>query len=175
MTRCVFDVLTLLDLHVNHPADNVRLPQSALLNRYCSLMPDKAGSSSEYVLKEAGIRPFDMIGQRLYTGRVAVAQAALSYARRLFAVTQEYSNSKRIWAPSGTPALSSIPQLASLYDEVRRQCSSSPSLPPPPHLTPHTHHTHHTPFSNKCAPIVCAHANYSGLHSPAHLLARIPL
>jgi hypothetical protein len=32
-----------------------------------------------------------MIGQRLYTGRVAVAQAALEYSKTLFDVTKQYS------------------------------------------------------------------------------------
>jgi hypothetical protein len=41
--------------------------------RYAEI--DAAG---EYVVKDASVRAFDMIGQRLYTGRVAVAQAALA-------------------------------------------------------------------------------------------------
>ena len=39
-----------------------------------------------FVCDFIGIAPFEMIGQRLYTGRVAVAQAALSYCRKLFKI-----------------------------------------------------------------------------------------
>jgi len=60
----------------------------------------------------------DMIGQRLYTGRVAVAQAALTFGRGLFQSTREYSDAKKCWAPKGDePNLSSIPQLVALYQE----------------------------------------------------------
>jgi acyl-CoA oxidase len=61
--------------------DSVRLPRSALLNAHADV--DAAG---EYALKSSGIAPFEMIGQRLYTGRVAVAQAALAYRRKLYEV-----------------------------------------------------------------------------------------
>ena len=44
----------------------------------------------------AGIKPFEMIGQRLYTGRVAVAQAALTYCRTLYDNTRAYTDAKQI-------------------------------------------------------------------------------
>jgi hypothetical protein len=59
-----------------------------------------------------------MIGQRLFTGRVAVAQAALTFSNELFAQTKEYSDHKKCWAPRGEPTLSNIPQLRSLYAEA---------------------------------------------------------
>lgn len=62
--------------------DHVQLPRRSLLDRYCDIV------GSEYVLLKDGMRPFDMIGQRLYTGRVAVAQAALEYRRALFQKTK---------------------------------------------------------------------------------------
>jgi acyl-CoA oxidase len=63
------------------------------------------------------VRPFDMIGQRLYTGRIAVGQAALEYRRQLFAQTKEYSDNKRTFAFDGEPVLSEIPQLEAIYQE----------------------------------------------------------
>ena len=48
----------------------MRLPRSALLNAHAEV--DVAGN---YSRRTADIAPFEMIGQRLYTGRVAVAQA----------------------------------------------------------------------------------------------------
>jgi len=92
---------------------NVWLPKSALLNKYCTIEND------QYVQKVKGIRPFDMIGQRLFSGRVAVAQAALTFGKSLFKSTKEYSDTKLCWAPSGDePNLSSIPQLVDLYEEA---------------------------------------------------------
>jgi acyl-CoA oxidase len=98
--------------------DHARVPRSALLNRYADV--DAGGT---YAVKDASIAPFEMIGQRLFTGRVAVAQAALSYCRKLFEVTREYADAKPIWSPltaegAAHPTLSSIPQLRSLFAEA---------------------------------------------------------
>ena len=65
----------------------------------------------EYVQSVDGIRAFDMIGQRLYTGRVAVAQAALEYSKHLFQITERYSDNKPCPSPAGEVMLSNIPQL----------------------------------------------------------------
>jgi alkylation response protein AidB-like acyl-CoA dehydrogenase len=92
--------------------NNVPLPRSALLSKYASVSED-----GEYTMKVAGVRPFDMIGQRLYTGRIAVAQAALAYRRQLFKQTKEYSDGKRTFSFGGNPVLSDIPQLKALYKE----------------------------------------------------------
>lgn len=97
--------------------DNVRLPRSSLLNAHATV--DEAG---RYELTTQGLAPFEMIGQRLYTGRVAVAAAALSYRRKLFEVTKAYADAKPIWSPLATPdeqpRLSSIPQLRALFEEA---------------------------------------------------------
>jgi acyl-CoA oxidase len=95
--------------------DHVRLPATALLSRYGEI------KDNEYVIKQEGIRPFDMIGQRLYTGRIAVAQAALEYRRQLFKQTKEYSDHKRTFSFKGEPVLSNIPQLAAIYEENAEQ------------------------------------------------------
>lgn len=95
--------------------DNVRLPATALLSRYGEI------KDNEYVIKTKGVRPFDMIGQRLYTGRIAVAQAALEYRRQLFKQTKEYSDNKHTFAFKGEPVLSNIPQLAAIYQENTAQ------------------------------------------------------
>lgn len=74
--------------------DNLELPKTALLSKHadvvisasifcCTLDPLSIHTcattmalqvNGKYELKSAGVRPFEMIGQRLYTGRVAVAQ-----------------------------------------------------------------------------------------------------
>jgi len=100
--------------------DRVRVPRSALLNAHAGV-----GDGGEYTVRNAGVPPFEMIGQRLYTGRVAVAQAALAYCRKLFEVTQDYAAAKPIWSPlsSDPKALASIPQLRSLFTEAEATIS----------------------------------------------------
>ena len=51
--------------------------------------------------KVKGMPVFHMIGQRLFTGRVAVAQAALEFRRGLFDMTKKYTDTKPCWSPSG--------------------------------------------------------------------------
>eukprot|EP00959_Pyramimonas_sp_CCMP1952_P143062 2995040-Pyramimonas_sp.AAC.1 len=55
--------------------NNVKVPKSTLLNRYADICNGK------YVAKDSSRPVFHMIGQRLFTGRVAVAQAALEFRR----------------------------------------------------------------------------------------------
>ena len=89
------------------------VPHAALLSKYGGVDP----VTGEYVVKKKGVRTMDMIGQRLFTGRVAVAQAALVFARRLFDDTKRYSDSKMCTMRGSAPALSDVPQLRALYDE----------------------------------------------------------
>jgi hypothetical protein len=53
--------------------DKVRVPKSALLNRYADVEQNGDGSKAQYVQKVKGLPVFHMIGQRLFTGRVAVS------------------------------------------------------------------------------------------------------
>ena len=52
--------------------NQVRLPRSALLDAHSSVDP----ATGKYTQHTEGIAPFAMIGQRLFTGRVAVAQVS---------------------------------------------------------------------------------------------------
>jgi|TARA_B110000503_G_C7021606_1_gene360029 acyl-CoA oxidase len=65
----------------------------------------------------------EMIGQRLFTGRVAVAQAALVFSKKLFANTKKYSDSKECAMRGDTPFLTDVPQLKALYDEASTRFS----------------------------------------------------
>jgi len=91
---------------------NVWLPKTAILNRYADVEGD------EYVQKVKGIRAFDMISQRLFTGRAVIAQSTLVFTRSLYAQTKAYSDAKKCWAPKGNTVLSGIPQLEHLYKEA---------------------------------------------------------
>mmetsp|Transcript_45041 Transcript_45041/g.81270 ORF Transcript_45041/g.81270 Transcript_45041/m.81270 type:complete len:477 (+) Transcript_45041:48-1478(+) len=99
--------------------DGVRVPESALLDRYSGI-----DANGRFVEKKKGIFPMAQVGQRLFTGRVAVAQAALAFGRQLFAKTKEYTDKKLCWAPNGMrPPLSMLPQLSSLYMEAEEAFS----------------------------------------------------
>jgi hypothetical protein len=57
----------------------------------------------------------EVIGQRLLTGRLCIAQAALVFARTLFARTAAYAREKPVWAPVGAPRLIDMPQLRAVF------------------------------------------------------------
>lgn len=89
--------------------DNVVLAESRLLNKFCRIRDNK------YVQTTKERMRIEVIGQRLLTGRVAVAQAALSFTRKLYASSRKYSDTKQCWAPGAKQTLSSIPHLNKLY------------------------------------------------------------
>ena len=92
--------------------NRVELPRTALLDRHCAVTDD-----GTYVSKgESKLSNMELIGQRLFTGRLAVAQGAHEFRKRLFARTKAHTDAKQCWAPAGaSPPLSAIPQLAALY------------------------------------------------------------
>jgi alkylation response protein AidB-like acyl-CoA dehydrogenase len=92
--------------------DHIKVPKSALLNRYADIVDGK------YVQAIKGIRTMDMIGQRLFSGRIAVAWAALTFRKKLFEMTKLYSDNKKCWGPDGDVPLTNIPQLKHLYIEA---------------------------------------------------------
>jgi len=94
--------------------DRVRIPRSSLLDRFGGV--DENG---QYVAKIKGMPAMAQIGQRLFTGRVAVAQAAVIFGRQLFARTRAYADKKLCWAPKGfRPPLSALPQISGLFNEA---------------------------------------------------------
>mmetsp|Transcript_20053 Transcript_20053/g.46701 ORF Transcript_20053/g.46701 Transcript_20053/m.46701 type:complete len:472 (-) Transcript_20053:36-1451(-) len=92
--------------------NGARIPKQALLSRYGEV---SQGNGGKYTSKAKGFTNMTMIGQRLYTGRIAVAWAALTFTRKLFEMTHHYSDNKACWGPRQTSSLSSVPQLAALY------------------------------------------------------------
>eukprot|EP00930_Biecheleria_cincta_P069070 TRINITY_DN56861_c0_g1_i1.p1 TRINITY_DN56861_c0_g1~~TRINITY_DN56861_c0_g1_i1.p1 ORF type:complete len:466 (+),score=89.15 TRINITY_DN56861_c0_g1_i1:43-1440(+) len=95
-----------------------RAPHSALLSRYGEVKPGNGGT---YISKAKGFTNMMMIGQRLFTGRVAVAQCALAYTRRLFECTRKYSDAKMCWGPKGNTSLTQVPQLSGLYQRAEKK------------------------------------------------------
>ena len=99
--------------------DNLRVPESSLLNRFGRVI------DNQYVPVAKGIRTMDMIGQRLFTGRVAVAQAALTFSRRLFETTRAYSDAKMcVMRGEHSPSLTHVPQLLALYEEAESKLAA---------------------------------------------------
>jgi len=96
----------------------MRVPHSTLLNKFCNVTP---GSGGTYVSNAKGFTNMMMIGQRLFTGRVAVAQASLGFTRKLFEMTRQFSDGKVCWGPNGTSNLSQVPQLGALYKHADRK------------------------------------------------------
>lgn len=97
--------------------DDVTLPKSALLSRFADIAAD-----GTYQQKVKGLPVFHMIGQRLFTGRVAVAQAAMAFRHGLFHRTKEFSDQKQCWAPHGKQVwLSDVPHIRALYNKAEQE------------------------------------------------------
>eukprot|EP00227_Mantoniella_beaufortii_P000632 CAMPEP_0197615092 /NCGR_PEP_ID=MMETSP1326-20131121/59855_1 /TAXON_ID=1155430 /ORGANISM="Genus nov. species nov., Strain RCC2288" /LENGTH=585 /DNA_ID=CAMNT_0043183973 /DNA_START=106 /DNA_END=1864 /DNA_ORIENTATION=+ len=99
--------------------DDKWLDRSTLLDRYC----DVAADDTYRPIGGERLSNMELIGQRLFTGRVAVAQGAHEFRRRLFRKTRAYTDAKACWAPGGdmTHMLSAIPQLRALYTAAAAQ------------------------------------------------------
>jgi acyl-CoA oxidase len=93
----------------------VRLPKDALLNKFCDIQDDK------YV--QVGDQPMriEVIGQRLMTGRQAIAEAALYSARVLHMRTEKYAQQKICNGIAGETTLSEMPQLKHVFEESYAQ------------------------------------------------------
>ena len=96
--------------------DGVRLPRTALLNKFCEVEEDGA-----YVQTTDEKMRIEVIGQRLMTGRMAIAEAALVFAKGLHAKTRAYADSKVCNGLAGEVMLSDMPQLKSVLDESDRE------------------------------------------------------
>lgn len=97
--------------------NNVFLNKDALLNKHCDVI------DNEYVRKNDIVNPIDRIGQRLYTGRLAVAQAANVFRDIIFTKAKSHCDNKISWhngASNKPRSLSDIHQIKSLFYEARR-------------------------------------------------------
>jgi len=91
--------------------DHVRMPKSALLNKFADVVDD------QYVQRGPERMRIEVIGQRLLTGRMAIAEAALVSARVLHMKTEAYAQRKVCNGLAGETSLASMPQLASVFAE----------------------------------------------------------
>ena len=95
--------------------NNVKVPKSALLNKFADVEDD-----GTYVQRVKGLPAFHMIGQRLFSGRVAVAQAAMEFRKSVFAGTAKYAEERKCWSPKGGRPLVGLPHLKSLIEEDKK-------------------------------------------------------
>ena len=99
--------------------DGVRVPRSALQDAHCSV------SAEGTYARTTKLAHFEMIGQRLYTGRVAVAQAALAFRRQVYEVTKAYAREKPIPDVAGrSRVLADIPQLKALFKDAAERADA---------------------------------------------------
>jgi acyl-CoA oxidase len=82
---------------------------------------------------ERRLTNMDRVGQRLFTGRVAVAQGAHEFRERLFRRARSATDAKLCWVPGSNlrssggsnsdRRLSDVPQLKALYLEEEKKCA----------------------------------------------------
>lgn len=94
---------------------SVMVPKSALLSRYSDII------DGVYESKAKGITTMGMIGQRLFTGRVTVAQQAQTFAMKMLNATREYADAKMCPSGKGEVPLSDLPQLRSLFSKSQQR------------------------------------------------------
>jgi len=96
------------------------VPKSALLNRFADVRDNK------YVQTTERRMTIETVGQRLLTGRLAIAQASIVYAETLFKRAKQYADNKPCWAPKGQkqPSLSEVPHIAAIFAEGFEQLST---------------------------------------------------
>ena len=93
--------------------DSVELPRDALLEKFAVMDP----GTHEYVQTTSQAMTIEVLGQRLLTGRQAIAEAALLSSYVLHKKTEAYADGKVCNGLAGERPLSSMPQLRAVLDE----------------------------------------------------------
>lgn len=97
--------------------DGVEIGLENLLQRYSTIEP----ATGKYVQKTKEKMRIEVIGQRLLTGRLAIAQMSCIGVRNLFDSVEKYANNKQVHpAPGVSYPLAQVPQLAEALRDGRR-------------------------------------------------------
>mmetsp|Transcript_4345 Transcript_4345/g.13334 ORF Transcript_4345/g.13334 Transcript_4345/m.13334 type:complete len:582 (-) Transcript_4345:108-1853(-) len=91
--------------------DKVRLPKEAMLNKFADVREDAYVQTTDERMR------IEVIGQRLLTGRLAIAEAALASCSVLHLRTEEYARGKVCNGLAGEVRLSEMPQLKAVFRE----------------------------------------------------------
>lgn len=99
--------------------DNARLTfqsmviqKDTLLSRFCDIQDNK------YVVKGQRLK-IQVIGQRLLTGRLCIAQAAVANTQDLLQSTEDYCKKKVVHVYGGKSTLAQLPHMADLFRESK--------------------------------------------------------
>jgi len=97
--------------------DHMELGLECLLQRYSTV----EASTGKYVQKTKEKMRIEVIGQRLITGRLAIAQMACIGVRKIFDSCEKYASQKQIHpAPGVSYPLAQVPQLAEAFRDGKR-------------------------------------------------------
>eukprot|EP00924_Labyrinthula_sp_SR-Ha-C_P002428 snap_masked-scaffold_16-processed-gene-4.13-mRNA-1 protein AED:0.01 eAED:0.01 QI:0/-1/0/1/-1/1/1/0/478 len=93
---------------------NLKVPKSALLSRFAEIR------NGEYFQPTKEKMRLEVIGQRLLTGRLAIAQAGLVFCKGIYNKAYEYASNRQIWSPNPKDKmfLAQLPHLSSLFEEA---------------------------------------------------------
>lgn len=93
--------------------DQVEVPLSGLLQRYCTIDETEQGQG-RYVQKEGKEKMrIEVIGQRLLTGRLAIAEMAVEGVKKILNKVEDYAKNKLVHVgPDIDYPLAEVPQLA---------------------------------------------------------------
>lgn len=95
---------------------NVVLPQSALLDKYAGFASDGQYETRSGI-KRMGI---EVIGQRLLTGRLVIAQMMVRTGFELLRKVRQYADGRKVWSPveDADLRLSAVPHIADLFQRI---------------------------------------------------------
>ena len=95
--------------------DSVWAPKSALLDRFAGVVDGVYKQHTKEGMK------IEVIGQRLMTGRLAIAEAAVVAVRQLFIKTYNYASQKSVNGIRGALPLAELPHLEQLFGDADRK------------------------------------------------------
>ena len=96
--------------------DHVFAPTSSLLNKFCEI-----NTNGKYRQTGHEKMRIEVIGQRLLTGRLAIAESALVSVRQLFIKAKTYADQKLVNGILGQHPLSELPHLVKLFYEADKE------------------------------------------------------
>mmetsp|Transcript_121268 Transcript_121268/g.258835 ORF Transcript_121268/g.258835 Transcript_121268/m.258835 type:complete len:629 (-) Transcript_121268:75-1961(-) len=117
-SKSVFTALDNARVSFNH----VRLPQTALLSKFCSVEASRRESGRHPEYKFVGDRPpsFAVIAQRLLSGRLCISDSAVAYFEGVLDATEKYTEQRLVWIDRERRLpLAELPYMANVLRRIR--------------------------------------------------------